>query len=136
MTVFKKLIDANINSSSREMLVKSESTSKLPINNVGSCSHISSANWNESLTVYSFLFKGFNMETKSLARLYVGVCRAHKITRNWGQPSTCCLCTSGNQARYYVWKLQGTLTTSRCLPPPFRPILSALQIPTYNLARF
>ena len=55
------------------MLVKSESTSKLLINNVGPCSHISSAKLNGSLTVYSFLVKGFNMGTKNLARLYVGV---------------------------------------------------------------
>ena len=61
------------------MLLKSESTPKLPIDNVGSSSHISSANWNESLTEYSFLVKGFNMETKNLARLYVGVCKADKI---------------------------------------------------------
>ena len=67
------------------MLVKSESTSNLPIDNVGSCSYISSANWNESLTVYSFLLKGFNMGTKNLARLYVGVCKADKIGRNGGQ---------------------------------------------------
>ena len=72
------------------MLVKNGSTSKLPVVNVGSCSHISSENWNESLTVYSFLVKGFNMGTKNLARLYVGVCKADKIGLNEGQPSTCC----------------------------------------------
>ena len=43
--------------SSRGMLVKNESTSKLPIDNVGSCSQISPENWNVLLTVYSFLVK-------------------------------------------------------------------------------
>ena len=75
------------------MLVKSESTSKLPIDNVGPCSHISSANSNESLTVYLLHVKGFNKGIKNLARLYVGVCKANKIGRNGGQPSTCSLYT-------------------------------------------
>ena len=70
--------------SSRGMLVKSEPTSKLAIDNVGSCSHISSTNWNESLTVYSFLVKGFNMGTKNLARLHVRLSKADKIARNGG----------------------------------------------------
>ena len=68
--------------SSRGMLVKSESTSKLHIDNVEFCSHISSANWNESLTVYSLLVKGFNMGTKNLARSYVGVSKTDKTGRN------------------------------------------------------
>ena len=72
------------------MLVKSKSASKLPIDdNVGFCSHISSADWNESLTVYSFLDKGFNMGAKNLARLYLGVCKADEIDRNGIQPSKC-----------------------------------------------
>ena len=75
------------------MLVKSESISKLPIDNVGSCSHIPSANWNDSLTVYSFLVKRFNMGTKNFPKLYVGVCKADKIGRNEGQASTCYVCT-------------------------------------------
>ena len=66
------------------MLVKSESLSKLPIDHVGPCSHISLANWNESLTVYSLLIKRFNMGTKNLAKLYVGVCDADKIDQNEG----------------------------------------------------
>ena len=70
--------------SSREMLVKNEYTSKLSIDNLGSCSHISSANWNESLAAYSFLVKGFDMGIKNLARLYVGVCKADKIPWNGG----------------------------------------------------
>ena len=55
--------------SSREMLVKSESTSELPIDNEGSFSKISSAKSNDSLTAYSLLVKGSNIGTKNLARL-------------------------------------------------------------------
>ena len=33
------------------------------------------------------------MGTKNLLRLYVVVCKAGKIGRNGGQPSTYCLCT-------------------------------------------
>ena len=55
--------------SSRGMLVKSESTSKLPMDNEGSCSQIFSAKSNDSLTVYSFLVKVSNVGTKNLARL-------------------------------------------------------------------
>ena len=51
--------------SSKGMLVKSDFTSKLPIDNAGSCSHISSANWNESLTLYSFLVKDLIWELKT-----------------------------------------------------------------------
>ena len=93
--------------SSSWMLVKSGSTSKLPIDKVGSCSYIYSANWNESLTVYSFLVKGFDMTTKNLARLYVGVCKADKIRRNGGQPSTCCLYTL-----QFPYKIPGLVATS------------------------
>ena len=66
------------------MLVKGVSTSKLPVDNVVSCSQISLVNWNESLTVYSFLVKGVNMRTKNSARVYVGVCKADKIGRRGG----------------------------------------------------
>ena len=59
--------------SSGGMLVKSESTCKIPIDNTGSCSKISSAKWNESFTVYSFLVKEFDWENKHLVRLYMGI---------------------------------------------------------------
>ena len=55
--------------------------SKLPIDNVESCSHISLANRNESLTSNPFLAKEFNMGTK-----YV----VDRNDRNKSQPSTCC----------------------------------------------
>ena len=69
---------------SRGMLVKSESTSKLPLDNVVSCSQISSAKWNESLTVYSVLVKVFNLGTKNLKRFYVGTCKIDRIGLNGG----------------------------------------------------
>ena len=54
---------------------------------------MSSTNWNVSLTVYSFLVKGFNMRTSNLAMLYLVICKASKIGRNCGQPYAWCLCT-------------------------------------------
>ena len=71
------------------MLVKSESVSKLPIDNVRSWSHISLVNGNESLTMYSFLVKEFNMGARILARLYVGVCKANKRGQSGKQTSVC-----------------------------------------------
>ena len=69
------------------MFVKTESASKLPIDNEESCSQIFSAK-SESLSVYSFLVKIFNIGTKNLEKLYVGVCKADRIGLNVGQPST------------------------------------------------
>ena len=68
---------------SRGMLAKSVSPSKLPIDNAGSCSQISSAKW-KTLTVYSFLVK-----TKKFTRLHVGICKADKDDLNGGEPTTC-----------------------------------------------
>ena len=48
------------------MLEKIGPTTKLHVNNVGSFLYISSASWNESVTVHSFLVKGFNMGAKIL----------------------------------------------------------------------
>ena len=67
------------------------STSNLPIENVGSYSYIFLANWNEYVTVYSFLVKGFNMGTKNFANLNVGACKADIPVQNGGQASTCWL---------------------------------------------
>ena len=99
--------------SSKGVLVKSESTSTLTIDNIGSCSHISSANWNESLTVYLLLVKGFDTETKNLAKLYVRVYKADKIGRNGDQPSTCYFCAL--QSPYIVPGLVPTGFTELCI---------------------
>ena len=66
------------------MLVINEPTLKLPIDNVGFCSHISSTNRSDSLTMYSFLVKEFIMGTKILARFCARVCKVNKIGRNGG----------------------------------------------------
>ena len=42
------------------------------------------------LTVYSCLAKVFNIRTKTLVRLYVGVRKVRRISLNGGQPSTFC----------------------------------------------
>ena len=55
--------------SSNRMLVKSESTSKLPISKLPSCSTISLANEKESLTVNSLIVRKLNIGTRNLAIL-------------------------------------------------------------------
>ena len=76
----------------REMLVKSESISKLPMKLLKSCSVISMAKLNESLTVYLLLVNRSNISTKYFASLYVGVCKDEKIGLKGGQASTHFLC--------------------------------------------
>ena len=68
--IFSKsvLVQMSIVSSSG-MLVKRESTSRLPIKNSESCSTISSAKANESFTVYSFLVKDFKTGARNFATL-------------------------------------------------------------------
>ena len=67
--------------SSSGMLVKRESTSRLPIKNSESCSTISSAKVKESFTVYSLLIKDFKIGTRNFADLWVGVLITNKIGR-------------------------------------------------------
>ena len=67
------------------MLVKSESTFKLRMDNEGSCSQITSAKWNHFLTVYLLLVEGSNIGTKILARWLVRVCKVDRIGLNAGQ---------------------------------------------------
>ena len=68
--------------STRGMLLKSESISKLPIKLQETCSKISVAKLN-----------GSKIGTKYFASLYVGVCKANKIGLKGGQPFTHFLCT-------------------------------------------
>ena len=83
--------------SSRVLLVKRESTSKLPLVNERFCSQISFTKWSESFTVYLFLLNvfnvGFNLIYWTLAWLYVRVCKADRIGLNGGQSSTSCFYT-------------------------------------------
>ena len=74
--------------SSREMLVKSEPISKLPMRLLESYSTISVANLKESLTVYFSVVNNSKIDTKYFVSLYVGVCKADKIGLRGGQPST------------------------------------------------
>ena len=53
--------------SSNEMLVKRESTSRLPKKNSGSCPTIYSVKANEPFTVYTLLVKDFKIGTKNFA---------------------------------------------------------------------
>ena len=71
------------------MLVKRESTSRLPIENSESCSTISSAKANEPFTVYSLLVKDFKTGTRSFA-FFV------HFEKNWLQN-----CPSGFKPCYY-----------------------------------
>ena len=74
------------------MLVKSDSTSKLAITRLESKLNNSSANENESLTVYSFEIKGANKGTKIFVNLYVVVPISDKIGRKGGTSSSIGLC--------------------------------------------
>ena len=94
MSLFLKRLLVQISMvSSRRMLVKRESISKLPITLLESCSTISVAKLNESFTVYLLVVNGSKIGTKFFANLYVSVCKADKIGLKGGQPSTYFLCT-------------------------------------------
>ena len=93
LLLLKRLLGQIPMVSSRGMLVKSESISKLPMKLLKSCSTVSVAKLNESLTVYLLLVNGSKIGTKYSASFYVGVCKAYKIGLKGGQPSTHFLCT-------------------------------------------
>ena len=80
---------------SRGMSVKSESISKLPMKLLESCSTISVAKLNESLTVYLLLVNGSKISIKYFAS-YVGVFKADKRGMKGGPPSTHLLRTLQN----------------------------------------
>ena len=93
VAVFKRLLVQISMVSSRGMLLKSKSIPKLPMKLLESCSTVSVAMLNESLTVYLLLVNGSKIGTKYFASLYVGVWKADKIGLKGGQPSTHFLCT-------------------------------------------
>ena len=112
MSLFLKRLLVQISMiSSRGMLVKGESISKLPMKLLESCSIISVTKLNESLTVYLLLVYGSKIGTKYFASLYIGVCKTDKIRLKGGQPSTYFLCTL--QEPYIIRGL--ILTAFRCL---------------------
>ena len=93
VAVVKRLLVQISIVSSKVMLVKSESISKLPMKLLESCSTISLVKLSESLTVYLLSVSGSKIGTKYFASLYVGVCKADKIGLKDGQPLTHFLCT-------------------------------------------
>ena len=86
VVVFSKIVNANV--SSRGLLVKSESISKFPMKLLESCSTISLAKLNKSLTLYLVVVNGSKVDTKYFVSLHAGVCKADKIGSKGGQPST------------------------------------------------
>ena len=84
VAVVKRLLVQISIVSSKVMLVKSESISKLPMKLLESCSTISLVKLSESLTVYLLSVSGSKTGTKYFASLYVGVCKADKIGLNGG----------------------------------------------------
>ena len=65
--------------SSSGILVKRESTSRLPIKNSESCSTISSAKAKESFTIYSLLVKDFKIGTRNFGNFLLRVLIFDKI---------------------------------------------------------
>ena len=84
VAVVKRLLVQISIVSSKVMLVKSESISKLPMKLLESCSTISLVKLSESLTVYLLSVSGSKIGTKYFTSLYVGVCKADKIGLNGG----------------------------------------------------
>ena len=65
--------------SSRGMLVKSESISKITLKSLESCLTISVVKLNRSLTVYLLVVNDSKIGFKNFGSLYVGFCKADKI---------------------------------------------------------
>ena len=84
VAVVKRLLVQISIVSSKLMLVKSESISKLSMKLLESFSTISVVKLSESLTVYLLSVNGSKIDTKYFASLYVGVCKADKIGLNGG----------------------------------------------------
>ena len=68
--------------SSKGTLVNTESTSKLPIKRLCCWLTVSSEKWKESLTVNSFVVKGFEIGTKNFASL---VSRSIQDWQSWSK---------------------------------------------------
>ena len=85
---FKKILVQILIVSSRGILVKIESISKLPMKLLESCSTVPVAKLNESLTVYLLVVSGSKIGNINFASLNAGVCQADKISLKCGNPST------------------------------------------------
>ena len=89
MSLFLKRLLVQISMvSSRVMLVKSQSISKLPMKFLESCSTISALKLKEFLTVYLLVVNDSKIGTKYFASLYVGVYKADKLGLRGGQSLT------------------------------------------------
>ena len=94
MSLFLKRLLVQISMvSSRGMLVKSESISKLPMKLLEYCSMIPVAELRKSLTVYLLVANSSKIGTRCYTSLYVVLCKADKIGLRGGQLSTHFLCT-------------------------------------------
>ena len=93
MSLFLRLLVQILMVPSRGMLVKSGLMSKLPVKLLESCSKISVAKLNESLTVYLLVVNDSKRGSKNVASLYLGVCKADKIGLKGGKPSIHFLCS-------------------------------------------
>ena len=88
VVVFQQIVSANFDGFFKADIVKNESISTLSMKLLESCSTVSVATLNESLTVYLLVVNGSKIGPKYFASLYVGVCKADKIGLKGGQPST------------------------------------------------
>ena len=90
--LYSKLVKT-LMASLRRILVKSESTSRLPMKILLSWCTISSAKAKESLTVNSLNVIKESLGTKNFTSLLLGVTVAESIVRNDGQTSVVAFCT-------------------------------------------
>ena len=77
----------------KEMLVKSNSLSRLPMKLMESCSTVSVAKLNKCLIVYLLPTNCSKIDTEHFPSFYVSVCKADKIGLKGGHPSTYFSCT-------------------------------------------
>ena len=82
--------------SSRGIFVSKELKSRPALGKLGSCWQISSAKWNESMTVYSSAVADVKNFSKNFANLYVGVPIAERKGQKGGSPLRVSLWISSN----------------------------------------
>ena len=125
VVVFERLLVQIWMDSSRGILVKNESTFKLPMKLLESCSTISVAKLNESLNVYLLVVNGSKIGTKYFASLCVSVCKANKIAMTGGYSLTHFLCTL---QEHYSRSSSHWFQMSSCFPDILLESTSFLEI--------
>ena len=88
MSLFLKSLLVQIAIVSRQMLVKSELRSKLPMKLLESLLTTWVLKLSKSLIMYLLVVIGPKIGTKNFSILYIGVYKADRIGLKWGQPST------------------------------------------------